>query len=96
MEMANRTDQVERRLVMKCKTIAKNFTIAAVTALALGIAPAAKAADERCSNASVKGTYAFEAAGSAIGPPNVFLVDVDFAQTFDGKSRFDGHWVPKP
>jgi hypothetical protein len=69
---------------MKRSTIGKTFAIAAVTALAIAIAPTAKAADKGCSNASIKGTFVFNGTGSAIEPPNVFLLAVVFAQTFDG------------
>jgi len=68
---------------MKRTTIAKTFTIAAVAALAVAIAPAANATDRGCTNASVKGTFAFQATGTAIETP-VALLDVVFAQTFDG------------
>jgi len=40
-------------------TTAKTFTIAAVSALALGIAPTMSAADKGCSNASLQGTSYF-------------------------------------
>jgi len=43
--------------IMKRSTIAKTFTIAAVTALALGLAPTAKAADKGCTNATLQGTF---------------------------------------
>ena len=43
---------------MKRNTIAKAFTIAAVAAIALGIAPSANAQNKGCSNASLKGTWA--------------------------------------
>jgi hypothetical protein len=69
---------------MKRSIIAKTFTIAAVVALAAAIAPAANAADRGCSNASIKGTFAFEATGSHFPPSGVALLDVVFVQTFDG------------
>jgi hypothetical protein len=69
---------------MKHSTIAKIFAFAAVSALALSTAPTANADNRGCSNASIKGTFAFRGAGSAIEPPSVFLLDVVFAQTFDG------------
>jgi hypothetical protein len=53
---------------MKRSTIAKTFTIAAVVALAVAIAPAANATDRGCSTASIKGTFAFEATGSHFRP----------------------------
>lgn len=69
---------------MKRSTIAKNFTIAAIATLALALAPTAKAAEKGCSNASIKGTYAFKGTGSVLESP-IALLDVVFAQTFDGK-----------
>ena len=69
---------------MKPSTIAKTFAIAAVTALALGIAPTAKADGKGCSNATLKGTFALKGTGSAIGPAAVALLDNVLAQTFDG------------
>ena len=56
---------------MKRSTIAKTFTIAAVTALAMAIAPTASAADKGCSNASIRGTFAFRATGSHMTPAGV-------------------------
>ncbi len=46
---------------MKCTTIA----ITVATALALGIAPKAKAADLGCSNASLRGTFAYTSNGQS-------------------------------
>ena len=69
---------------MKRSTIAKNFIIAAVAALAVAIGPAANAADRGCTNASIKGTFAFQATGSHFPPTGASLLDVVFAQTFDG------------
>jgi hypothetical protein len=48
---------------MRPSTIAKTLTIAAVTALALGIAPRAKADDRGCSEATLKGTFAYTSTG---------------------------------
>ena len=56
---------------MKRSTIAKTFTITALTALALGIGPRAKAADRGCSNATLKGTFAYTSTGSIAAPPEV-------------------------
>ena len=69
---------------MKRSNIAKTFTIAAIATLAVAIAPTANAADKGCNKASLQGTYAFKGTGSVIEPPAVFLLDVVFAQTFDG------------
>lgn len=63
---------------------AKTLTLAAVTALVLGIAPMAKAADKGCSNASLRGTFAFRGTGVVFDASGVVTLDVVFAQTFDG------------
>ena len=71
---------------MKHSTIAKTFAIAAVAALALGIAPAAKAADKGCSNASLNSTFAYTSTGFIAAPPEVAGPFVEAGtQTFDGK-----------
>jgi hypothetical protein len=90
---------------MKRSTIAKAFTIAAVTALALGIAPTANAYDKGCSNATLKGTFAEKDTGFITNPPpapaSLFAgVNLD---TFDGKgtiratgiSSLDGTVTPQ-
>jgi hypothetical protein len=68
---------------MNQNTITKIFASAAV-ALALCAAPAAKAADKGCSNATLRGTFAFRATGSHFPPTGASLLAVLFAQTFDG------------
>ena len=74
---------------MKSSTIAKTFTIAAVIALALGIAPTAKADDKGCSNATLKGSFAHRASGSVTAPPAMAgpLAGVG-TDTFDGFGGF--------
>jgi hypothetical protein len=75
-----------KETTMKRNTIARTFTIAAVSALVLGITPAANAADKGCSIASLQGTFAYTGTGFIVTP-------VAFAgpfaevgtQTFDGK-----------
>ena len=72
---------------MKRITSAKAFTMAAFTALALGIAPAASAHDRGCSNATLKGTFAEKDTGYIMNTPpapaSLFAgVNLD---TFDGK-----------
>lgn len=74
---------------MKHSTIAKAFTITAITALALSIAPAANAYDTTCSNATLKGTYAEKDNGFIPNPapalPSLFAgVNLD---TFDGNGK---------
>jgi hypothetical protein len=68
----------------------RNFTIAALTALALSIAPAAKAADKECSNATLKGTFADRDTGWIyVAPPPA--APVPFAgvslDAFDGNGN---------
>ena len=59
---------------MNRSTIAKAFTIAAVTAVALGLAPTANAHDKGCSNATLKGTFAEKGTGVITNPsPRPFL-----------------------
>ncbi len=72
---------------MKRSTIAKTFTLAAVTALALSVAPTAKADDKGCSNASLNGTFAVTTTGFNVAAPAP--VGPAFAQVstqvFDGR-----------
>ena len=70
---------------MKHSTIAKTFAFAAVSALALSVAPAAKADDKGCSNATLKGTFALKGAGFIISPAAVAgpVADVN-TLAFDG------------
>ena len=74
---------------MKRSTIAaKTFTIAAITALALGLAPTAKADDKGCSNATLRGTFAYTSTGTITSPPSIAgpVAEVG-TQTFDGKGN---------
>ena len=57
-----------KEMVMKRSTIATTFTIAAVSALALGTAPTMSAADKGCSNASLQGTFAYTGTGFVVTP----------------------------
>ena len=76
-----------KEMIMTRSTIAKSFTIAAVTALALSVAPTANADDKGCSNASIKGTFAVTTTGYTVHAPDP--VGPAFAQvsmqTFDGE-----------
>ena len=74
-----------KEMIMKC-SIARTFTMAAVTALALGIAPTAKADDKGCSNATLQGTFAYTATGWIN-----FAVAEAYAET--GAQTFDGQGV---
>jgi hypothetical protein len=71
-------------IIMKRSTIAKIFTIAA--ALALGIAPTAKAqVNKGCSNATMTGTFAYTVTGSFVAAPAPLGPYAEAgAQTFDG------------
>src|ERR1700678_2576332 len=75
---------------MRSSTIANTFTIAAVTALALSIAPTANAqvAQRGCSNASLIGTYAYTGAGTIVSPAAIAgpFAEVGM-QTFDGQGH---------
>ena len=59
-----------KQMIMKC-SIARTFTMAAVTALALAISPTAKADDndKGCSNATLQGTFAYTSTGFITAPP---------------------------
>ena len=71
---------------MKRSTIAKTLAIAAVTVLALGVAPLAKADDKGCSNVLVQGTFAYTGTGSIAAPSPAAGPFVEVGtQTFDGK-----------
>jgi len=72
---------------MKSSTIAKTFTIAAATALALCIAPTANAqfVQRGCSNASMQGTFAYTVTGAFVAAPAPLGPYGEAgAQTFDG------------
>ena len=71
---------------MKRNTIAKNFAISTLAALALAFGPAAKADDKGCSNATLKGTFGFTSNGFIASPPALAGPFVEVGtQTFDGK-----------
>lgn len=71
---------------MTRSTIAKSLTMAAITALALSVAPAAKADDKGCSNLSIIGTFAVTTTGFAVAAPAP--VGPAFAQV--SMQSFDG------
>jgi hypothetical protein len=75
------------KLSTKPSTIAKALTIAVVTALALGIAPRAKADDRGCSEVSLKGTFAYTSTGFIVAAPIPALVG-PYAEV--GTQKFDG------
>jgi hypothetical protein len=78
-------------MTMKRNTIAKTLAIAAVTALALSIAPTARADNKGCSNASLKGTFAHIGTGFTTAPPAMAgpLTGVG-TDTFDGNGNITG------
>ena len=70
---------------MKRTTIAKAFAITVAAALALGVAPKAQAGDKECSNATLKGTFAFTSTGFITAPPaQAGPFAIVGTQTFDG------------
>jgi hypothetical protein len=76
---------------MKFRTIARTFAIAAVTVLALGIAPTAKAEVRGCSNASLTGTFAYTLTETVIAPPAIAGPTAEVGtQTFDGRGATTG------
>ena len=79
---------------MKRTTIATAFTIAAVTALALGLAPAANAQNKGCSNATLQGTFSHKDTGTVIAPTQMAgpIASVG-TLTFDGKGGLTGAGV---
>jgi hypothetical protein len=74
--------------IVRRNTTAKAFAIAAVTALALTVAPIAKADSKGCSNATLKGAFADKDTGFITAPPAS-------AGPFSGVNReiFDGNGV---
>ena len=69
---------------MKLSNTAKALTLFAVFALALTAAPAAKASNRTCSNATLKGTYSDQDTGTIVGLGPFAGVNVD---SFDGKGN---------
>ena len=77
---------------MKRSTIAKTFTIAAITAIALSIAPTAMADDKGCSNGTLKGTFAHTLTGFITAPPAVAGPFAGLGtETFDGNGGLTGN-----
>jgi hypothetical protein len=79
----------KKGITMKRSTIAKTFAIATVTALALSIAPSAKADNKGCSTATLQGTFADRDSGWIFPGPNA--APLQFAgvgvDTFDGNGN---------
>jgi hypothetical protein len=73
---------------MKPSTIAKTLSIAAVATLVLGIGPRAKADDKKCSEANLRGTFAYTSTGFIVAAPIPAIVGPAAevgTQYFDGK-----------
>jgi hypothetical protein len=93
-----------KEMTMKRSTIAKTFTLAAFTALALGVAPAAKAQANGCSNASLQSRFVFKGVGFIISPAavagpfddvNTLIFDGNGAVTADaGSVSQNGNIIP--
>lgn len=82
---------IAKEMTMKRNTIAKAFTIAAVTALALGLASTANAGNKGCSLATLKGTFADKDTGFITAPPEVAGPFAGVAlETFDGDGALTG------
>jgi hypothetical protein len=72
--------------IMKRSNTAK-FTLGAAMVLALGLAPAVKAADQGCTNSSLKGTFSHMGTGFITGVGPLAGVGTD---TFDGNGGITG------
>ena len=67
------------------RNLAKTLTAAAIAALALGVASTAYADDKGCSNASMRGTFAYTSTGSIASPTAIAGPFVEVGtQFFDG------------
>jgi hypothetical protein len=89
-----------KETTMTRNSIAKTFAIGAVAALALGLAPMAKAERKECSVATLEGSFVRRDSGFVITPPGVagplsgvYLVifDGNGGFTFDGFSSLNGN-----
>src|SRR5262245_13016441 len=73
---------------MTRSTIAKTFAIGAVAALALGLAPMAKAQRKECSVATLEGSFVRRDAGFITTPPTIAPFAGVSLMTFDGNGAF--------
>jgi hypothetical protein len=81
---------------MKQSTIAKTFTIAAIAALVVAIAPTANAADKGCSTFNLLGTFSRSDTGTVLMAPAAAAVGpiaVVGTFTFDGAGKITGATV---
>lgn len=69
---------------MKFSSTAKTLAVVTVFALALVAGPVAKAADWRCSDATLRGAYSDQDTGTIVGVGPFAGVNVD---TFDGRGK---------
>lgn len=82
-----------KEMIMK-RTLAKTFTIAALTALALGIGPTAKADDQGCRNATLNGTFSYKGTGTIVSPAALAgPIDEVGTLTFNGNGVVTGAGV---
>src|SRR5215469_9544847 len=83
------TIRERKETIMTRSSIAKTFAIGAVAALALGLAPTAKAQRKECSAATLEGSFARSDTGFVITPPAIAgpLTGVVLV-TFDGNGGF--------
>ena len=79
-----------KEMIMKRNAIGKALTLAAVTALALALAPIARAEGNPCSKATLKGTYADNDTGSIIGVGPFAGVNWE---RFDGNGTLTGRGI---
>jgi hypothetical protein len=79
---------------MKRSIIAKTFTMAAVTVLALAMSLTAQAQDKGCSNATLRGSYAQTGSGVITAPPDQAGPFANVGTlVFDGKGGLTGTLV---
>ena len=76
---------------MKRSTITKTFTLAALAALGMGLAPTAKAADKGCSAVTLMGTFSRHDTGTVLASPGgAGPVAFVGTFTFDGNGNVTG------
>jgi hypothetical protein len=88
---------------MKRTIIANTLAITVATALGVGIAPVAQAADKGCSNTTLRGTFTYRTAGFITAPPaeagpfasvGTQIFDGDGGTTASAWISQDGNIVP--